>query len=31
MKIQYPRLTMCKYLVWVYELVIFDLFCKDMK
>lgn len=31
MKIQYARLTMCKYLVWVYEFVIFDLFCKDMK
>lgn len=31
MKIQYPRLTTYKYLIWVYELVIFDLFCKDMK
>jgi len=31
MKIQYSILTTCKYLVWVYEFVIFDLFCKDMK
>ena len=31
MKIQYPRLMTYKYLIWVYELVIFDLFCKDMK
>ena len=31
MKIQDPRLTTYKYLVWVYEFVIFDLFCKDMK